>query len=44
MRQINLNDVVNFVEGNIGEFHARRAGSLQSLKLTQVLNRKNPDL
>ncbi len=44
MRQINLNDVVNFVEGNIGEFHARRAGSLQSLKLTQVLNRKNPYL
>jgi hypothetical protein len=44
MRQINLNDVVNFVEGNIGEFHERRAGSLQSLKLTQVLSRKNPYL
>jgi hypothetical protein len=44
MRQINLNDVVNFVEGNIGEFHKRRAGSLQSLKLTQVLSRKNPYL
>ena len=44
MRQINLNDVVNFVEGNIGEFHERRAGSLQSLKLTQVLKRKNPYL
>ncbi len=44
MRQINLNDVVNFVEGNIGEFHERRAASLQSLKLTQVLKRKNPYL
>lgn len=44
MRQINLNDVVNFVEDNIGEFHERRAGSLQSLKLTQVLKRKNPYL
>lgn len=44
MRQINLNDVVNFVEENIGEFHERRAGSLQSLKLTQVLKRKNPYL
>jgi hypothetical protein len=44
MRQINLNDVVNFVEGNIGEFHERRADSLQSLKLTQVLKRKNPYL
>lgn len=44
MRQINLNDVVNFVEENIGEFHERRAISLQSLKLTQVLKRKNPYL
>jgi hypothetical protein len=44
MRQINLNDVVNFVEENIGEFHERRAASLQSLKLTQVLKRKNPYL
>jgi hypothetical protein len=44
MRHINLNDVVNFVEDNIGEFHERRAGSLQSLKLTQVLKRKNPYL
>jgi len=44
MRQINLNDVVNFVEENIGEFHERRAGSLQSLQLTQVLKRKNPYL
>lgn len=44
MRHINLSDVVNFVEDNIGEFHERRAGSLQSLKLTQVLKRKNPYL
>lgn len=44
MKQLNLNDVVNFVEENIGEFHERRAGSLQSLKLTQVLKRKNPYL
>ncbi len=44
MRQISLNDVVNFVEGNIGEFHERRADSLQSLKLAQVLKRKNPYL
>ncbi|MBI1793197.1 MAG: cytosolic protein [Chloroflexi bacterium] len=44
MRPVNLNDVVNFVEGNIGEFHKRRAGSLQNLKLTQVLKRKNPYL
>lgn len=44
MRPINLNDVVNFVEGNIGEFHKRRADSLQALKLAQVLRAKNPYL
>jgi hypothetical protein len=44
MQQINLNDVVSFVEDNIGEFHERRALSLQSLKLAQVLKRKNPYL
>ena len=44
MRQINLNDVVSFVENNIGEFHKRRADSLQGLKLSQVLKRKNPYL
>lgn len=44
MRQINLNDVVDFVEENIGEFHERRASSLRGLKLTQVLKRKNPYL
>ncbi len=44
MKPLNLNDVVAFVEGNIGEFHARRADSLQKLKLKQVLERKNPYL
>jgi len=44
MQPINLNDVVYFVEENIGDFHKRRAESLQSLKLTQVLKRKNPYL
>ncbi len=44
MPPINLNDVVSFVEDNIGEFHKRRADSLQNLKLSQVLKRKNPYL
>ncbi len=44
MRPLNLNDVVTFVEGNIGEFHARRAASLRALKLKDVLKRKNPYL
>jgi hypothetical protein len=44
MQPINLNDLVNFVEQNIGEFHQRRAYSLQTLRLTHVLKRKNPYL
>lgn len=44
MQPVNLNDVVRFVEENIGEFHKRRANSLQNLKLIQVLKRKNPYL
>lgn len=44
MQQLNLNDAVEFVEQNIGDFHKRRASSLQKLKLAQVLERKNPYL
>jgi hypothetical protein len=44
MNPLNLNDVVTFVEENIGEFHERRAESLRNLKLKQVLKRKNPYL
>lgn len=44
MQQINPNDVIIFVEEHIGEFHKSRADSLKSLKLTQVLKRKNPYL
>lgn len=44
MPPLNLNDVATFVEQNIGEFHARRVASLRSLKLKQVLKRKNPYL
>jgi len=44
MQPINLSDVVKFVEENIGEFHERRAKSLQTLELGEVLKRKNPYL
>lgn len=44
MKQLNPNDVVEFVENNIGTFHKRRADNLQKLKLSQVLERKNPYL
>ena len=44
MKLLNLNDIVKFVEANIGEFHERRAASLQTLKLGEVLKKKNPYL
>ena len=44
MKALNLNDVVEFVEHNIGDFHKRRADSLRRLKLSLVLERKNPYL
>ncbi len=44
MNPLNLNDVFNFVEQNIGNFHARRAASLRALRLDQILKRKNPYL
>ncbi|MEW6029346.1 MAG: PmeII family type II restriction endonuclease [Chloroflexota bacterium] len=44
MRPLNLNEVINFVKGNIGEFHESRDASLQTLKLREVLKKKNPYL
>lgn len=44
MSQLNLNEVNEFTKANIGEFHFRRAASLQSLKLIDVLKKKNPYL
>ncbi len=39
-----LNDIVQYVENHIGDFHAKRLKSLQNLKLTGILKRKNPYL
>ena len=44
MNQLNLDDVVTFVELNIGDFHQRRLDSLRKLKLSTILKRKNPYL
>ncbi len=44
MRQINLNDVRKYVSENIGTFHSSRLQNLETLKLRQVLQRKNPYL
>jgi len=44
MKKLTLKDVSHYVEQNIGTFHQKRIQSLDSLKLTQVLKRKNPYL
>lgn len=44
MKKLNLTDVSHYVEQNIGVFHQKRIESLDNLKLSQVLKRKNPYL
>lgn len=44
MNLLNLNDVTQYVEENIGSFHERKLASLMRLKLKQILKRKNPYL
>jgi hypothetical protein len=44
MKKINPKDVSQYVEDNIGTFHQKRIQSLDGLKLSNVLKRKNPYL
>lgn len=45
MRQpLTLETIANYVEENIGSFHQKRISSLDGLKLTSILRRKNPYL
>lgn len=44
MEKISLKDVSQYVEKNIGTFHKKRIQSLDQLKLSIVLKRKNPYL
>jgi len=44
MKSLNLKDVSNYVEKNIGTFHQKRIQSLDGLKLSQIIKRKNPYL
>lgn len=44
MIKLDLTDVSQYVEANIGAFHIKRIQSLDDLKLTKVLKRKNPYL
>lgn len=44
MNRLNLRDISKYVEENIGVFHKKRISSLDSLKLSTVLKKKNPYL
>jgi len=44
MNELNINDVTQYVENNIAIFHEKRLKSLDKLKLSDVLKRKNPYL
>ena len=44
MKPLNKNKVLQYVEENIGIFHQKRIEKLDSLKLKQVLKKKNPYL
>lgn len=44
MKTLNIDDVSQYVEQNIGIFHQKRIQCLDGLKLSQVLKRKNPYL
>ena len=44
MKKLNLKDVEQYVEKNIGTFHQKRIESLDRLKLKTVLRKKNPYL
>lgn len=44
MKKLKPDDVIEYVEKNIGTFHTKRIQSLDSLKLSAVLRRKNPYL
>jgi hypothetical protein len=44
MKQLNLKDVIEYVEENIGTFHEKRIQRIKSLRLAGVLKRKNPYL
>lgn len=42
--KLNLSDIKDYVESNIGDFHDRKLQSLVKLKLKDILKRKNPYL
>ena len=44
MKPLDLSEVTKYVEDNIGTFHLKRKQSIENLKLSQILKKKNPYL
>jgi hypothetical protein len=44
MKPIQIREIKQYVEENIGTFHQKRYQRLEKLKLTELLKRKNPYL
>lgn len=44
MKKLNIDDVIRYVENNIGDFHQKRLAKVNSIKLKGVLRTKNPYL
>ena len=44
MKSIKINDVIKYIESNIGTFHSKRLQNLEKLKLAIILKNKNPYL
>lgn len=44
MKTISLNEVTEFVNQNIGEFHENRINRVKKIKLREILQKKNPYL
>lgn len=44
MKKLDLDDITDYVQNNIGEFHQKRLDKVNSIKLKDVLKTKNPYL
>jgi len=44
MKKLKINDVKQYVQENIGDFHKAKLDGLDKLKLASILSRKNPYL
>lgn len=44
MNLLNIDEIQNYIENNIGTFHRKRLQSIENLKLQRILKRKNPYL